>query len=71
MEDDLVNFETSIWAFNRQSPGTCETTNDAFKLAESLFEECSVAAGRKTKSKKKCLILTTNLHIWGFLSIIC
>jgi hypothetical protein len=70
-EDDLVNFETSIWGFNRQSPEAWEKTNDAFKLAESLFEECSVAAGRKTESKKKCLKQTMNLHIWGFLPTIC
>lgn len=70
-EDDLVNFETSIWGFNRQNPGTWETTMEAFTLAEALFEESSVAAGRKVKPKNSGRRPTMNLHTWGFLSIIC
>jgi hypothetical protein len=70
-EDDLVRFEIGVWGFRYQNPGTLQTTEDAFKLAEALFEESSVAASRKNKSKKSRLTPTMNLHIWGYLSIIC
>jgi hypothetical protein len=70
-EDDLVRFETRIWGFGCQNPGTWETTKDAFKLAEALSEESNLAGGRKVNAKNSGLRPTRNLHTWGFLSIIC
>ena len=71
-EDDSVHFETGVWGFRYQSPGNFETTYEAFKLAEALFEQSRVAADMKAKKPKKPgHSPTMNLHIWGFLSILC